>query len=102
MMKRTRRKHSSAVKGEQALAGLAHPFNVRPNQVTEWKGQLQECATSPPQILQRPCSTKSLRSVRPLKSTIVVTSRHRVHQTLAKSNCCLREVIVFQSARAAA
>ncbi|CBW73563.1 Transposase [Mycetohabitans rhizoxinica HKI 454] len=33
-----------AVKGERTLVELAHPFNVHPNQFTEWKRQLQERA----------------------------------------------------------
>ncbi|WXK38351.1 transposase [Mycetohabitans rhizoxinica] len=33
-----------AVKGERTLVELARPFNVHPNQFTEWKRQLQERA----------------------------------------------------------
>ncbi|KGC33187.1 transposase family protein [Burkholderia pseudomallei] len=53
MTKRTRRTHSAAfkakvvlaaVKGERTLAELAHQFDVHPNQITEWKRQLQERA----------------------------------------------------------
>src|ERR1700754_1583120 len=53
MTKRTRRTHSAAfkakvalaaVKGERTLAGLAQQFDVHPNQITEWKRQLQERA----------------------------------------------------------
>ncbi|HHV7525868.1 TPA: transposase, partial [Burkholderia orbicola] len=51
MTKRTRRTHSAAfkakvalavVKGERMLAELGQQFDVHPNQITEWKRQLQE------------------------------------------------------------
>lgn len=53
MSKRTRRTHSSAfkakvalaaLKGDRTLAELAQQFDVHPNQITEWKRQLQERA----------------------------------------------------------
>ncbi len=53
MTKRTRRNHSpafkakvalAAVKGEKTLAELAQQFDVHPNQVTTWRGQLMEGA----------------------------------------------------------
>lgn len=53
MTNRTRRTHSAAfkakvalaaVKGERMLAELAQQFDVHPNQITEWKRQLQERA----------------------------------------------------------
>ncbi|MDH2240313.1 IS3 family transposase [Pigmentiphaga sp. GD03639] len=53
MTKRTRRTHSAAfkakvalaaVKGDRTLAELAQQFDVHPNQITEWKRQLQEKA----------------------------------------------------------
>jgi transposase len=53
MTKRTGRTHSGAlkakvalvvVKGERTLAELAQQFDVHPNQITEWKRQLQERA----------------------------------------------------------
>jgi transposase-like protein len=53
MTKRTRRTHSAtsmakvalaAVRGERPLAELAQQFDVHPDQITEWKRQLQERA----------------------------------------------------------
>ena len=54
MSKRPRRNHTSAfkakvalaaVKGEKTLAELAQQFDVHPNQITQWKGQLLEGAS---------------------------------------------------------
>ena len=53
MAKRARRTHSpafkakvalAAIKGEKTLADLAQQFDVHPNQITQWKSQLQEGA----------------------------------------------------------
>jgi len=53
MSRRPRRNHApafkakvalAAVKGEMTLAQLAEHFDVHPNQITQWKGQLQEGA----------------------------------------------------------
>ncbi|KWF75736.1 transposase [Burkholderia diffusa] len=53
MTKRTRRTHSAAfkakvaltaVKGGRTLVELAQQFDVHPNQIMEWKRQLQERA----------------------------------------------------------
>jgi len=52
-MKRTRRNHAAgfkakvalaAIKGDKTLAELAEHFEIHPNQVSEWKQQLQESA----------------------------------------------------------
>ncbi len=51
MTKRNRRTHSpafkakvalAALKGDKTLAQLAQQFDVHPNQITDWKKQLQE------------------------------------------------------------
>jgi transposase-like protein len=34
----------AAVKGEKTLAELAEQFHIHPNQITQWKSQLQEGA----------------------------------------------------------
>ena len=53
LTKRTRRNHRpafkakvalAAVKGEKTLAALAQQFDVHPNQITTWRGQLLEGA----------------------------------------------------------
>jgi transposase-like protein len=55
MTKRVRRTHApafkakvalAAIKGEKTLAELAQQYDVHPNQITAWKGQLVEAATS--------------------------------------------------------
>jgi transposase-like protein len=54
-MKRTRRNHGpefkakvalAAIKGDRTLAELAEQFGVHPNQITDWKKQLQAQAAS--------------------------------------------------------
>ncbi|TDN70153.1 transposase-like protein [Paraburkholderia sp. BL10I2N1] len=54
MTKRNRRTHSpafkakvalAALKGDKTLAELAQQFDVHPNQITDWKKQLQERVT---------------------------------------------------------
>jgi transposase-like protein len=51
MAKRSRRSHSpafktkvalAALKGDKTLAELAQQYDVHPNQITDWKKQLQE------------------------------------------------------------
>ena len=53
MMKRTRRNHLGsfkakvalmALRGDKTLTEIAQQFDVHPNQITEWKRQLQERA----------------------------------------------------------
>jgi transposase len=53
MTKRTRRTHApafkakvalAAIKGEKTLTDLAPQFDVHPNQITAWKGQLVDAA----------------------------------------------------------
>jgi transposase len=55
MSRRARRTHSAgfkakvalaAIKGEMTLAQLAEHFDVHPNQITQWKVQLQESAAN--------------------------------------------------------
>jgi transposase len=50
MSRRARRNHTpafkakvalAAIKGERTLAQLAEQFDVHPNQITQWKAQLQ-------------------------------------------------------------
>ena len=55
MSRRARRTHTpafkakvalAAIKGEMTLAQLAEHFDVHPNQITQWKVQLQESAAN--------------------------------------------------------
>ena len=54
-MRRTRRNHApgfkakvaiAAIKSDKTLAELAEQFDVHPNQISEWKQQLQESAAN--------------------------------------------------------
>jgi transposase len=55
MARRQRRNHSSvfkakvalaALKGDKTIAELAEQFEIHPNQITDWKRQLQENANT--------------------------------------------------------
>jgi transposase len=55
MSRRCRRKHSpsfkakvalAAIKGEKTVSELAQLFDVHPNQITQWKSQLQDGAAA--------------------------------------------------------
>ena len=63
MTKRTRRNHTpafkakvalAALKGEKTLAELASLFDVHPNQITTWKGQLLEGARKVSTTVRQP------------------------------------------------
>jgi transposase len=54
MSRRPRRNHTpvfkskvalAAIKGDKPLADLAQQFDVHPNQITQWKAQLQDGAS---------------------------------------------------------
>jgi transposase len=74
MSKRSRRNHSpafksrvalAAVRGDKTLAELAKQFDVHPNQITDWKTQLQERAgnvfgETPAKGSQPPVDVKAL------------------------------------------
>ncbi|MFM2409026.1 MAG: transposase [Pseudomonadota bacterium] len=64
-MRRTRRNHAprfkakvaiAAIKGNNTLAELAEQFDVHPNQISEWKQQLQESAAD---VFGGPPNTKT-------------------------------------------
>jgi transposase len=55
MIRRSRRNHSAAfkakvalaaIKGEKTVSELAQLFDVHPNQITQWKSQLQDGAAA--------------------------------------------------------
>jgi transposase-like protein len=55
MSRRSRRNHSpafkakvalAAIKGEKTVSELAQLFDVHPNQITQWKSQLQDGAAA--------------------------------------------------------
>lgn len=60
----------AAIKGDMALALLAEHFDMNPNQITQWKSQLQEAApevfgpgggnrTSEPAVVRKRCTPRS-------------------------------------------
>ena len=66
-MRRTRRNHApgfkakvalAAIKGDKTLAELAEHFDVHPNQISEWKQQLQESAA---ELFESSVKAKSVR-----------------------------------------
>ena len=70
MSRRARRKHTpvfeakvalAAIRGEMTLAQLAEHFDVHPNQITQWKAQLQE--------LRPMCSVRAAAEQRHRRST---------------------------------
>src|SRR3954465_2586975 len=94
MTKRTRRTHApafkakvalAAIKGEKTLSELAQQYDVHPNQITAWKGQLVDAAAggfggggtaveaTPPVDLKvlhaQGLRMKSVRWIRPLTGT---------------------------------
>jgi transposase-like protein len=55
----------AAVKGERTLAELAQQYDVHPNQIKEWKRQLQEraadvCGTAESPSTEPPADVKTL------------------------------------------
>ena len=66
MTRRPRRNHSpafkarvamEAIKGEVTLAELAQRFDVHPNQINQWRGQMMERAA---EVFARPAQDASL------------------------------------------
>jgi transposase-like protein len=87
MSRRPRRNHTAAfkakvalaaVKGEKTLAELAEQFDIHPNQITQWKSQLQEGADLTPRI--RPFSNTIWTKER---GRILSRSRHTEAQMIA-------------------
>jgi transposase len=67
MSRRTRRNHTpafkakvalAAIRGENTVSGLAQHFDVHPNQITQWKAQLQEGAAGCSGLRQAPEPTR--------------------------------------------
>ncbi len=65
MTRRPRRNHSpafkakvamEAIKGEVTLAELAQRYDVHPNQINQWRGQLMERAS---EVFSRPAQTET-------------------------------------------
>ncbi|SCB51990.1 Helix-turn-helix domain-containing protein [Bradyrhizobium yuanmingense] len=69
MSRRVRRHHApafkakvalAAIKGEMTLAQLAEHFDVHPNQITQWKSQLQEAAAEVLPVFLASCTNANL------------------------------------------
>ena len=94
MSRRTMRKHTSgfkanvalaAIKGDKTLAEIAQHFNVHPNQVMEWKRQLQERAAD---VFDRTMVSKSEQGP-DLKTLQTKIGQARLENDFLESDRCL-------------
>ncbi|MGF7213758.1 transposase-like protein [Skermanella aerolata] len=72
MTRRARRKHTpafrakvalAAIKGNKTLAELAQQFDIHPNQITQWKGQLPDDAAGAGLLYPTPADRGSLQRI---------------------------------------